>query len=153
MGTPYETIYDAFLSKIEEDNWGSDADQLMLELDWRSILEGAIPLFKFPKISLARDNDGFIYELGTDEIQILANLMKEEWLSRTIHSWENVRVMYDERDFSQANLVDKFTKLLSKTEERNKKLQKMYYRVDTDENGKRNSYRYRVLAGGEHLND
>ena len=46
-----------------------------------------------------------------DEIQIIANLMKAEWLARTIATWENVKVMYDERDFSQANLLDKFIKL------------------------------------------
>ena len=31
-------------------------------------------------------------------------------------TWENVKAMYDERDFSQAHLLDKFIKLSDKTE-------------------------------------
>lgn len=152
MGTPFQVIYDAFLVKIKEDEW-DDIDFIdIYKMEWRSILESAIPFFKFPKVSLKRDECGFVNELGDDEIQILANLMKVEWLSKTIHSWENVKVMYDERDFSQANLLDKFIKLLEKTEERSRKLQKMYSRVNTDkESGIRESYKYSKLAGGDNL--
>ena len=154
MATPYQDIYDAFLAKIEEDEWGEEVDDLIKETDWRMILESAIPFFKFPRVSLKRNDEGFINTLGSDEIQILSNLMKEEWLSRTINSWENVKVMYDERDFSQANLLDKFTKLLTKTEEKNRKLQKLYSRSITDsETGERSSFKYRIFAGGEHWND
>lgn len=153
MATPYQKVYDAFLAKIEEDEWNLETDQLVVEADWRAILEGAIVLFKFPRIALVRDENGFINDLGEDEVQILANLMKEEWLSRTINTWENVKVMYDERDFSQANLLDKFTKLLTKVEEKNKKLQKTYYRAVTNEEGKRQPYKYRMFAGGEYFND
>lgn len=153
MGTPYQDIYDAFLAKIEEDDWSNEENELIIQSDWRAILEGAIPFFKYPRISLKRNENGFENELGNEEIQILANLMKEEWLSRTINSWENVKVIYDERDFSQANLLDKLTKLLTKTEEKNKKLQKIYYRAITDGEGNRKPYRYRILAGGEYIND
>jgi hypothetical protein len=45
--------------------------------------------------------------LSNFEIQILAGYMKCEWLERTILSWENVKPLYVERDFSQANLLDK----------------------------------------------
>lgn len=152
MGTPYSDIYDAFLAKVEEDDWDESTDIAAMLNDWRYILESAIPNFKFPRVSLKRDDDGFVNELGTDEIQILANLMKEEWLSRTINSWENVKVMYDERDFSQANLLDKLTKLMTKTEEKNRKLQKLYYRSITDnETGERKPYNYKKFAGGEYL--
>lgn len=149
MGTPYQVVYDAFLAKVKEDDW-SDASniEMMLE-DWRSILESAIPFFKFPRISMNRNDEGFIEKLGTDEIQILANLMKEEWLSRTINTWENVKVMYDERDFSQANLLDKFIKLQETVQAKNRKLQKMYSRSITNPNdGIRRPFDYSKLAGG-----
>lgn len=149
MGTPYQVVYDAFLAKVKEDDW-SDASniEMMLE-DWRSILESAIPFFKFPRISLNRNDEGFIEKLGTDEVQILANLMKEEWLSRTINTWENVKVMYDERDFSQANLLDKFIKLQETVQAKNRKLQKMYSRSITDpSDGIRRPFDYSKLAGG-----
>jgi hypothetical protein len=38
--------------------------------------------------------------------------MKCEWLNRTILTWENVKPLYEEKDFSQANLIDKFTQML-----------------------------------------
>jgi hypothetical protein len=44
-------------------------------------------------------------------IQILATYMKVEWLDRTILTWNNLRPLYDEADFSYANLIDKLIKL------------------------------------------
>ena len=147
--TPFQTVYDAFLAKIKEDDWCYETDIEMILCDWRAILESAIPFFKFPRVSLARNDEGFIEDLGDDEIQILANLMKEEWLSRTINSWENVKVMYDERDFSQANLLDKFIKLQENVQEKNRKLQKMYSRSILDKkDGLRKPYDYTQFAGG-----
>ena len=148
--TSFQIIYDAFLSKIKEDDWCDETDIDMILCDLRSILENAIVFFKFPRVSLKRDENGFVEDLGEDEIQILVNLMKEEWLSRTINSWENVKIMYDERDFSQANLLDKFIKLLENTQEKNRKLQKMYSRSILDkEDGLKKPFQYSKLAGGD----
>lgn len=150
MSTPFQTVYDAFLAKIKEDDWSYEADIEMILCDWRAILESAIPFFKFPRISLKRNEQGFEEDLGDDEIQILANLMKEEWLSRTINSWENVKVMYDERDFSQANLLDKFIKLQENVQAKNRKLQKTYSRSILDkEDGLKKPYDYTKFAGGD----
>ena len=69
--------------------------------------------------------------------------MKCEWLSRNLLTWENVKVQYDERDFSQANLIDKLTKLLIEERKEAKELESIYYRsID----GK--PYKYSKLAGG-----
>ena len=38
--------------------------------------------------------------------------MKVGWLNRTILTWEHVKPMYEERDFSEANLIDKLNQLL-----------------------------------------
>jgi hypothetical protein len=38
--------------------------------------------------------------------------MKVEWLNRCIMTWENVKPLYVERDFSQANLLDKLNAML-----------------------------------------
>lgn len=152
MGTPYMTIYDAFLAKINDDEWDCELNFESILTDWRAILESALPFFKFPRVSLAHNDEGFIEELGSEEIQIIANLMKEEWLARTISTWENVKVMYDERDFSQANLLDKFIKLLAEVKDKNRKLQKMYSRSIMDSStGKKKSYPYSKLAGGDNL--
>ena len=46
--------------------------------------------------------------------------------------------MYDEKDFSQANLLDKFIKLQEREEQKAKRLEAVYYRSI---NGKPFSYR------------
>ena len=111
--TPYQTIYDAFLARILEDEWDTDGwTEAEKQEDWRQLLDMAIPWFKFPRTPLTRDENGFINDLSSEEIQILANYMKCEWLNRSILTWENVKPLYVERDFSQANLIDKLKALL-----------------------------------------
>lgn len=125
--TPYQTIYDSFLSKMLEDEW-VNWDESEVEEDLKTLLEGALPYFKFPRKDLSRDDDGFYEDLDNEEIQILATYMKCEWLNRTILTWENVKPLYEERDFSQANLLDKFKQLLEKEEKKAQKLESIYYR-------------------------
>lgn len=128
--TPYEIIYSAFLSKILEDEWGDWEDAYVKE-DLKSILLSAIPYFKFPRVDLQNRNDVkgfFIDKLNNEEIQLLATYMKIEWLNRNILTWENIKPMYDEKDFSQANLLDKFIKLQEREEQKAKRLEAVYYR-------------------------
>lgn len=104
MGTPFDIVYDAFLAKILEDEW-VNWDLEEIKADLKSLLDGAIPWFKFPRKSLEVNfnEDGeefFIEKLDNEEIQILAQYMKCEWLNRTILTWENVKPLYEERDFS-----------------------------------------------------
>ena len=54
--------------------------------------------------------------------------MKCEWIGRNIHTWENLKSLYDERDFSQANLLDKLGKTLAEERQYAKELQSIYYR-------------------------
>ena len=108
--TPYQDVYDAFLSKILDDEWVNWTEDEMTQ-DLRKLLEGAIPFFKFPA-PLERNDTGFINTLGSEEIEILASYMKVGWLNRAILTWEHVKPMYEERDFSEANLIDKLNQLL-----------------------------------------
>ena len=125
--TPFDIVYDSFLAKMLEDEWENWTME-EVKKDLRLILEGAIPWFKFPRQSLDRDDNGFINTLNNEEIQILACYMKCEWLNRTILTWENVKPLYEERDFSQANLLDKFTNLLEAEKYNATKLERIYYR-------------------------
>lgn len=125
--TPYITVYDAFLAKMLEDEWVNWSQEEM-EQDLYAILEGALPQFKYPRVSLDHNEHGFVEDLGNDEIQIIATYMKCGWLERNILRWENVKPLYEERDFSQANLLDKFIQLLSYTKKEADKLQSKYYR-------------------------
>ena len=97
--TPYTKVYEAFLARILEDEWENWLiDEAMA--DWEQILHMAIPHFKFPRVSLEEVDGGFSGDLAVEEIQILANFMKVEWLNRCIMTWENVKPLYVERDFS-----------------------------------------------------
>lgn len=125
--TPYTKVYEAFLARILEDEW----DKWLIdeaEADWRQILDMAVPHFKFPRVSLEQTDDGFSGDLGVEEIQILANFMKVEWLNRCIMTWENVKPLYVERDFSQANLLDKLNAMIASERANAEKMESIYYR-------------------------
>lgn len=141
--TPYWKVYGAFLAKTLEDEWGQWMPE-ETEADMKEILEGAIPYFKFPRVSLERNDRGFLSDLNPEEIQILATYMKCEWLNRSIMTWENVKPLYEERDFSQANLLDKLKNTLEYERINAARLEGFYYRSI---NGK--SYKYSNLAGGQ----
>lgn len=141
--TPFSKIYEAFLSRILEDEW----EQWMreeAEQDWQQIMENAITLFKFPRVSLEHDENGFKDNLTQAEIQVIANFMKCEWLNRCIMTWENVKPLYEERDFSQANLLDKLESSLEAERVRAEKRESIYYR---SRNGK--PFDFSRLAGDQ----
>mgnify|MGYP003320889112 CR=1 FL=1 len=125
--TSFETVYTAFLSKILEDEWENWTRE-QVEADLFTLLQGAIVRFKFPRVSLEYTEAGFTDTLTNDEVQILACYMKCEWLNRTILTWENVKPLYEERDFSQANLLDKFNEMLSAEQKHAAQLEAIYYR-------------------------
>lgn len=125
--TSFDVVYTAFLSKILDDEW-EDWDEEDVEEDLFTLLEAAVTRFKFPRVSLEYNQLGFTGDLTNDEIQILACYMKCEWLNRTILTWENVKPLYDERDFSQANLIDKFNNMLAAEQKNAARLESVYYR-------------------------
>ena len=138
--TQFTTVYDAFLSKILDDEW-EDWEDEVTEEDLFTLLEGAVVRFKFPRTPLTYTLEGFDNDLSNIEIQILATYMKVEWLNRTILTWENVKPLYEERDFSQANLIDKFNAMLAGEQKHAAKLESIYYRSIEDK-----PYRYRNLG-------
>ena len=124
MATPFLKVYDAFLGRITADEWTLEEELAIVERDWQELLRMAIFRFKYPRISLeveeveSEENDEhqlkkyqFVAELTNDEIQLLALYMKHEWVKRCIASWENIRQLYADKDFSQANHLDKLNKL------------------------------------------
>jgi hypothetical protein len=140
--TSIHKVYEAFLSKMLEDEWLNWTDE-EIEADWRQLLDGAIAHFKFPRVNIDIDEFGNFYgDLGVEEIQILATFMKCEWLNREILTWENIKPLYVERDFSQANLIDKLQKLLNKERDEARYLERIYYRARS-----RQPFDYTKLAG------
>lgn len=122
-------VYESFLSKMLDDDWvGWTREEL--EADWRALLDAAIPFFKFPRKSLEIDEEAgaFVEDLSNTEIQILATYMKCEWLNRSIMTWEHIKPMYEEKDFSEANLISKLQSLLEREEKKARRMESIYYR-------------------------
>lgn len=138
--TSFDVVYTAFLSKVLEDEWG-EWREAEVEEDLFTLLQAAIARFKFPRVSLEYTSEGFTDTLTNDEVQILASYMKCEWLNRNILTWENVKPLYEERDFSQANLLDKFNNMLAAEQAQAAKLEASYYR-----SVKKRPFEYRRLA-------
>jgi hypothetical protein len=123
MATALKDVYDAFLARITADEWTLEEELAIVERDWQELLKMAIFRFKYPRVDLTIEEitpsddthlsrQQFVSDLSNDEIQILALLMKHEWIKRCIASWENIRQLYASvKDFSQANHLDKLNKL------------------------------------------
>lgn len=124
MATPFLKVYDAFLARITADEWTLEEELAIVERDWQELLRMAIFRFKYPRVDLTVEEveqfstDAeqiqqyqFVGDLTNDEIQLLALYMKHEWVKRCIASWENIRQLYADKDFSQANHLDKLNKL------------------------------------------
>ena len=141
-------VYDSFLSKVNEDDWARCRTKEDLEWflqDWRAFLNSAIPYFKFPhcKLDIDEEKQVFIDEnMSQDEVEVLAVFMKQEWLKRTIDSWENIKTQYDESDFSQAKLLSTFIELRKQVQTEAEELQAIYYRSVA-----KRPFHYRNLAG------
>lgn len=142
-------VYDAFLAKVNEDDWSQCYTEEDLEWflqDWRAFLNSALPYFKFPRCDLTIDEENQCFKdasMGQAEIQVIATYMKAEWLKRTVDSWENIKTQYEEKDFSQANLLKTFISLKDQVIEEAKSIERVYYRSVN-----RRPFNYGRLAGG-----
>lgn len=159
MATSFLKVYDAFLARITADEWTLEEELAIVERDWRELLKMAISRFKYPRVSLeiqeventssTTDNDEqfnaeeFVNDLTNDEIQLLALYMKHEWIKRCIASWENIRQLYADKDFSQANHLDKLIKLESTVGDDVHQAEGVYDRS----RGKRPADLFKKLAG------
>lgn len=121
MPTPYEKVFDSFLSKIEDDLYPTlPIDEA--ETDFLKLLNSSIVHFTFPKVDIFNKDDSmmtFNVDLSLHEIEILSNLMKLEWIKRQINSISLIRQMLGSKDFSftsQANHLKVLIDLKIQTE-------------------------------------
>ena len=68
--------------------------------------------------------------------------MKCEWLNRSILTWEHIKPQYEEKDFSEANLLDKLYAALEHEQKHAERLESKYYRSIDNK-----PYNYRNMAG------
>lgn len=134
MGTPFSVVYDAFLARIEQDEWSLTTELGDLERDWFELLKMAINRFMFPRVNLSYDieEECFIEELTEAEIQYLAVFMKNEWYKRCISTWRLIQQQYHTKDFeflSQANHISKLQELVELSNKECLNMTNLYSRV------------------------
>ena len=112
-GTPLQAVYDYFLSQVTPDDWMTEEELEVVERDWLYFLMKAIDRFERPNIPLtiAPNGEFFVEVLGEQEIILLSRYMKLEWLARCVADWQQIEQLYSNKDFSQANHLDKLIKL------------------------------------------
>lgn len=131
--TSFDTIIDAFLSKITDDMYLELTEEDTLR-DAKQYLLDAIPYFEFPRFALYDyDAEQGVYnvDLTKEEINIFAILMKQAWLDRQINSVEVTRMKYSGSDFkftSQANHLQKLLTLKTENHRENIHAQRLYKR-------------------------
>lgn len=149
-GTPFSVVYDSFLSKITDDMYMELTEQETFAM-LKELLISALPLFEFPRISLAYEKEtitddqgnesdvwSFSNTLNLEEIDIIATYMVVQWLGQQLASIENVRMKYSGADFkftSQANHMQKLLQLKTDYNREGFHLQRLYKRRKKDENG------------------
>jgi hypothetical protein len=75
----------------------------------------SLDLEEIPKVLV--DRSSFGVELSSEEINILALLMKQAWVQRQVTSIENTRMKYSGSDFKMTSQANHLSKLLSLLEE------------------------------------
>ena len=70
---------------------------------------------KVPKVLVERSR--FNVELSSEEINILALLMKQSWVQRQVTSIENIRMKFSGSDFKMTSQANHLAKLLTLLEE------------------------------------
>lgn len=110
-------------------------DDFLIGILWHDLEEEGIPQPDVPNCVIERSY--FSTELTSEEINILALLMKQAWVERQVASIENTRMKYSGSDFkmtSQANHLSKLLNLLAEAQRESFHMQRLYKRRKLDEN-------------------
>lgn len=109
---------------------------------WEDLNEDGTPK-QIPDVVVEKSS--FNVELTSEEINILALLMKFGWVERQVASIENTRMKYSGADFKMTSQANHLAKLLSLLEEARREafhMQRLYKRRRIDENGEYQSNWY-----------
>lgn len=116
MATPYQDIYERFLTKIADQEFLSLPDDDIEEFCLK-YLQSALLKFKKCKQDLKNRDDNLLQfntTLLEEEQEILAILMMEQWISPQVYNIMNLKQFMGDREFryySQANHIDKLIEL------------------------------------------
>ena len=133
---PRKNLYDYTIEVQEIPENELISDDFVLGTVWGDLDSS---LLEIPKVLV--DKSRFNVELTSEEINILALLMKQGWVQRQVTSIENTRMKYSGSDFkmtSQANHLSKLLSLLTESRRDSFHMQRLYKRRKTAGDG---SYR------------
>ncbi len=122
---PRIDLFDYSMKVEEIDEPDLLPDDFILGVVW-----GEIPNeLSTPKVLV--DRSSFAADLTSEEVNILALLMKQAWVQRQVTSIENTRMKYSGSDFkftSQANHLSKLLSLLDESRRDSFHMQRLYKR-------------------------
>ena len=102
------------LDIVEIDEDKVEKDDFVLGVVWNDSLTEE-ENNKVPKVLVERSR--FNVELSSEEINILALLMKQSWVQRQVTSIENIRMKFSGSDFKMTSQANHLAKLLTLLEE------------------------------------
>ena len=137
MATPYETIYNRALDKIEDPTLA-----MLPEEDLENMLHGylmsAIAKHRKCEHDLSdRDEElkQFNFDLSDLEIEIISILMTREWISQRLNSVTNVMQVFggkEEKWFSQASHIKELREMDDRLRLEAQQLSRDYSYIDND---------------------
>ena len=108
-------------------------DDFIISVIWNDLSDNTVDV---PDVIV--EKSAFAEELTSEEINILALLMKQGWVQRQVTSIENTRMKYSGSDFkmtSQANHLQKLLSLLEESRRDSFHMQRLYKRRKKDKDG------------------
>lgn len=108
-------------------------DDFIIGVIWNDLSDNTVDV---PDVIV--EKSAFAEELTSEEINILALLMKQGWVQRQVTSIENTRMKYSGSDFkmaSQANHLQKLLSLLEESKRDSFHMQRLYKRRKKDKDG------------------
>ena len=108
-------------------------DDFIIGVIWNDLSDNTVDV---PDVIV--EKSAFAEELTSEEINILALLMKQGWVQRQVTSIENTRMKYSGYDFkmtSQANHLQKLLSLLEESRRDSFHMQRLYKRRKKDKDG------------------
>ena len=129
---PRVNLYDYDISVVEMREDEIVKEDFVIGVVWNDTME----LEEIPRVLV--DRSGFNIELSSEEINILALLMKQAWVQRQVTSIENTRMKYSGSDFkftSQANHLSKLLSLLEESRRDSFHMQRLYKRRKLSKDG------------------
>ena len=132
---PRINLYDYVIDVEEKEEQDVEPDDFVLGVVWGDVEDSTI--VETPKVLV--DNSYFKNELSSEEINILAIIMKQGWVQRQVTSIENTGMKYTGSDFkmtSQANHLSKLLNLLEESRRDSHHMQRLYKRRKVGADGR-----------------